>query len=207
MFLNTHQRLSLAIAAAVLALIGRAAAADSDVANVRIIAGGSEETVEVEMNELKVGESRQLTAASGTPAIVTRTDDGLVVEIAGKRTEVHFPAGGSDPLWVDADGIGKQVRVIKIDGGDIDVSGTVEHKVIVMRHGDGSTAHAGELEVVTEDLVGAAGEVDGEKIAALLRDIDIKHADGHAHDHADGDADAERVIVTRKIVRSGDAQD
>jgi len=191
MFYRPSQRLALAICAALCAAVGQVSAGDSDIANVRILSGGGEEAVEIKLNELAVGESRQLTAASGKPAVVTRTEDGLVVEIAGKRTEVHFPAADGAAQWVEGEAAadGKQVRIIKIDRDDIQVSGEGGKKVIVMKRHHGDDA---EPVVLTEDLLGADGEPDEAKIRAL---VDAQHDGG----------EQERVIVTRRVVKDAEA--
>ena len=200
MFLSTKKQIAIAIAAALLAVVGHASAGDSDVANVRIISGGAEEAVEIEMNDLKVGESRQLTAASGKPAVVTRTEEGLTVEVAGKRTEVVFPQTNGEMTWVSNDepADGKQIRVIKIDRDETHAAGEGAHRVIVMKHADGDTTNGAELEVITENLVGADGEISDARLQELISDVQIKHGEG--------DADGEQVIVTRRIVRDSESQ-
>ncbi len=205
MFLTRSSRFALASAAAVLALIGHAGA--SDTATVRIVANGSEETVEVAMDALKIGESRQLTAASGKPAIVTRTENGLTVEVAGKRTEVEFPVvGGGDLHWVHADGgdhDGKQVRVIRIDrDAEVTDLGDGKRKVVMIKRGSadaGGLDDAGIAELIAE-LQASKETGDDARIKEIIAELEAKHATlGHG--------EHEQVIVTRRISKPADQQD
>lgn len=204
MFLPRSSRFALASAAAVLALIGHAGAADT--ATVRIVANGSEESVEVAMDDLKVGESRQLTAASGKPAIVTRTENGLTVEVAGKRTEVVFPAAGGDVHWVHAHGDahdGKQVRVIRIDrDAEVTDLGDGKRKVIMIKRGSADASgldDAGIAELIAE-LQASKDAGDDARIKEIIAELEAKHA-------TVGDGEHEQVIVTRRITRPADQQD
>lgn len=160
-----------------------AAASASDVANVKIITAHGEEAVEVDLDALKVGESRQLVAASGAPAVVTRSEDGLRIEVGGKVTEIKLA-----PLqvaeWHHSDGgEGKQIKLIKLDHGDTTVVGEGGHeRKIVIMHGDGAQAAPSD-----------------EEIAELIAEVESKVAAD-----TDGDADGDKVIVTRKVVRETD---
>lgn len=159
----------------------------ADIANVRILDDAGEHAVEIDLDALKVGESRQLATAAGVPAIVRRSEDGLSIEIAGKTTEVAL-GGHGDLLWVGKHGEGeghKRVHVMKLDGEavkEIDL-GDGQRKVIVMRqHGE----H------------GSGEPLDEAKLDALIAEIEAKAA-------ADGDHDGkERVFITRKITRDSE---
>jgi hypothetical protein len=157
----------------------------ADIATVRIVGAAGEHSVEIDLDTLKVGESRQLATAAGVPAIVRRSEDGLSIEIAGKTTEVAL-GGHGDLLWVGKHGAGdghKRVHVMKLDSEavkEIDL-GDGQRKVIVMRHKDEPGSHG--------------ATPDDAEIAALVADIEAKV-------DADGAADGkEKVIVTRKITR------
>ncbi len=207
--LPIKHRLAAVIAAAIvaLAMTGSAASADSDIAKVRILANGVEEAVEVEMNSIPVGESRQLVAASGKPAIVTRTAEGLTIEIGGKRTEVRMPASNGEH---GPHAHGEHLRIIKLAHGDDAAAGEAGHKVIVLKTRTDGASASGDVEVITEDLVGAElvgadGEIDDAKLQKMVDELRIEHG-AHAGDH-DGDADGERVIVTRRVTKEADTQD
>jgi hypothetical protein len=166
---------------------GSAFAGSTDSTSVRIISNGSSETIEVPLSELKVGESRQLAAASGMPAIVTRTDSGLTIEMAGNSTDIRLPdvsrialADGAgdgrrmkmlvrdgghtldeaslDALLADLDADGKQVKIIRHEGGDVHVDGAgVERKVFVKRMaGDGTPIDEADLDALLSEI-----DVDG----------------------------------------------
>lgn len=147
----------------------------SDLANVRIINEGGEEGVEVDLDQLAVGESRQLTSSSGKPAVVTRSEDGLTIEIAGKTTEVKLAASGGPQVWHADLGDGK-VKIIELDDETVHEGDAAhrEHK-IVMLHKDGEAAgdHEQELEL-------------------LLADADID---------ASVEPGKDKIIVTRKVIK------
>ncbi len=157
------------------------AAGASDVANVKIITANGEEAVEVDLDALKVGESRQLVAASGAPAVVTRSEDGLRIEVGGKVTDIKLA-----PLQVaewhhGESGEGKRIKVIKLDHDDTTTVGEGSHeRKIVIVHGDGTQ--------------GAPSE---EEIAELIAEVESK-VDADAADGSD------KVIVTRKVIRETD---
>jgi len=160
-----------------LGLAGNALAGDT--ATVRLISGGVEHAVEVDLDSLKVGESRQLATQAGTPAIVSRTEEGLRVEVAGKTTDVALTHAATS-LWMDADGA-KQVRVIKIDKGDVEEIdlGDGQRKIVMVRKGEAFGSGMDEAE-----------------IAALLAEVREKAG----HDVVDADGD--KIIVTRKLTRA-----
>lgn len=170
-----HRILTSALIA-LLTFSAAAVAIERDTANVRIVSGGVEESVEIALDEMKVGESRQLVAASGKPAIVTRTDAGLTIEIAGKRTEVAFP--DPDQIVVHGD---EKVRIVRLDGDHAAHGEKGVRKVVMLRSHDGDKV-----------------ALDDAEIEALIADIHAKHGDGHEHE---GDADGDKVFVTRKVVR------
>lgn len=78
------------------------------------------------------------------------------------------------------------------------------HKVIVLKtRGEGAGAD-GDVEIITEGLVGAElVGADGEIAEAHLQEMVAELQSHHAGDAGDG----ERVIVTRRIVRDGDTLD
>lgn len=160
-----------------LAILGGTAVA-ADIANVKIIANGQEQAVEVDLDQLKVGESRQLVSASGAPAVVTRDENGLSIEIAGRRTEVKLGAVDVSTWHADA-GDGK-VKVIEIDRDDLqeftDQDG--QHKVMIVRK------HKGDADAIDES-----------EIAALIAEVeaDVQQRKGEAGE------DQVQVVVTRKI--------
>jgi hypothetical protein len=165
--MKTSLRITL-IAAAFAA--GSAVADSTDRTSVRIVSNGTSETIDVPLSALKVGESRQLAAASGTPAIVTRTDSGLTIEMAGRSTEVKLPELNR---IARSDGDGKrQVRIIRHDGGGLADGAGPRHTVFVQRQkGEGDPA-----------------DIEEADLDALLSDIDVDV----------GTADTKVIVVHRR---------
>lgn len=149
----------------------------ADIANVRIINSSGEEAVEVDLDQLAVGESRQLTSSSGKPAVVTRTEDGLSIEVAGKTTEVKLAHPGHAAIWHEKSGDG-QVKVIEIDDE---------------KHEAGDGQHH-ERKVMVFHKKGEAGSLSDEELAALIADAE-HHADVAVEPGQD------KVIVSRKVIR------
>lgn len=148
----------------------------ADIANVRILGDAGEHAVEIDLDALKVGESRQLATAAGVPAIVSRSEDGLSIEIAGKTTEVAL-GGHGDLLWVGkpGEGEGKRVRVIKLDGDEVekirlgDGKGDAVVSLRHVRHGAGSD---GKHDAMVADII-ASIEAKAVEDGATLREIDL----------------------------------
>ena len=153
-------------------------AADKDVTTVRLQANGSEQTVDIDMTALSEGQTRQLATTSGLPAIVTRTAEGLIVEVAGVRNEIALPA----VEWVELDGetgSAKQVKVIHIDAETSD---------------DGATSSESRHVVRVFSDAGEAPVTEAE-IAELMAQAEAAAAEaGDAQATGDG-----KVIVIRKI--------
>lgn len=174
--------LALCLGAASLASV---AAEPRDTTRVEIGQHGSSEVVVLE--DLAIGESRQLYSEAGTRVTATRTAEAIELDIGGDKTRVVMPAPGlSDDaiaaLVRDAhaadDGKTRIVRVHRADAGDattVDVSG----------------AAAGDARVVVIKRDGDVQSVDLEGIDVLL--------DGAPA------ADGKRIIVKRTIT-SGDAE-
>lgn len=92
--------------------------------------------IDIEADDLEVGESREFKSDSGKDVVVTRTDDGLEVTVDGKKLDI---------LKLHADGKGDGHRVIRIekrigDGDEVKVE--KEHKVIVLSGDEAGTVHA-----------------------------------------------------------------
>lgn len=179
--MKNHSSLSSMISAALAfglySLVASASA--SDIAKVRIVSAAGEESVQVDLDALKVGSSQQLVAASGKPAVVSRSADGLRIELAGRVTTVALAPVQVHELGSSDDG--KQVRIIKLDGGHASHHGEHhgEHKVMVLRqHGDAEAAD--EVERHIDEL-----------LAEVEAGLDDTAADGNG----------DKVVVTREIRR------
>ncbi|HRQ65359.1 MAG TPA: hypothetical protein PKZ76_10950 [Xanthomonadaceae bacterium] len=179
-------RQGAALAACIVLGIGAAIAVERESIEVRIAAGADAEVIHID--DLAIGESRQLTTESGKPVTVVREAEALLIDIDGEPHEIRLPdpqGGGKGFAFVtskdhrvvlmDADGSGKaQVRIDGTPGA--------REVVIVRRHGEGEQGkqvrivHAGEA-------------ID---VAALMEGIDME------------DGEARRIVVKRRIVRDSE---
>jgi hypothetical protein len=126
-----------------------------------------------DLESLEVGESTTLTSASGKEATVTRTEDGLVIEVDGKTIDVMKFHDGDHKMTIHGDHdvvidgekrIEKRIEVIRTDGD--------EAVTIISAEGIDDEKRA-RIEAALEE----AG-VDGE---ILFLDGSELHEDGQAH--------------------------
>lgn len=120
---------------------------------------------------LAVGESRGYETDAGTPVLVTRTEDGLRIELPSRTVNIKLPGAA------DADGLRASANVEKIVRIDGQGDGATETRVVVL-HGDAATIADAEHEIERqlED-----GRIDPEQLAG-----------------ADGDETRELVIVRKR---------
>lgn len=184
-----HDLLAAALLAAFAAAAG-ATASDETSITVRTAAGAIERVDFA--GELAPGERRALSTRLGNPATLTRTEQGLLLELADERYELPNPSPDLAGLATDADGHGtidgKPVRKIVIRR-DKDVSETVDAEgaerksnvvVKIARHGEGA-AGADAIELDPELLV----------LDPADPELALAAAEGKG----------QRVIVTRRIKR------
>ena len=141
------------------------------------------DTVEtVVVQDLAPGEVRSLSTATGNPALVTRTDKGIKLELAGETFDVALP----DPEHMDGAELPAGAKVIRIekhahdevaDGAD----GKVQHRTIVKRH----------------ELKGAS---DGAEVELELHEGDADLALAEAHEPGPL-AEGQRIRVIRELRR------
>lgn len=168
-FARGSRRLALALIGAV-ATLGAAHAGNTDTAVIEMKANGADQRIEVDMTALAEGESRQLSADSGLPAIVTRTAEGLRVEIAGEVREIRMPKIEHLHLGGDGDG-DKRVVIKRVHAKDGDAS-EQRHEVRVIRHAGGGELDEAEIEALVEEAMehaGHEGSVDGDKVRVIRR--------------------------------------
>ncbi len=178
-FLSGRSLLSLALAATgFVAALGSAAAADRDTTEIRFDANGAEQRVVVDMTQLAPGQSRQLTADSGLPAIVTRTDDGLRVEIAGEIREISLPPVEVIELGGDGDSQQIVLKRHRVDG--VDAGGDAQREVRVVRHvRSGDEVDSAELDALIAEALAEADVADGEPgKLRVIRRIERQPAEG-----------------------------
>lgn len=186
-FFNPQQMLGLSLAAIGLIAAGSALAADRDIAEIHVQANGAAQRVEVDMNTLAEGQSRQLSADTGLPAIVTRTATGLTLEIAGESHDIKMPPVEVIHLGGSIDGANRQVVMKRVEGALAAGDGERRTVRVVRREGSGPLDHA-ELEVLVAEAL-ADAEVAREA-AALARGEAVQAGQ-----------DARKVRVIRRIER------
>jgi hypothetical protein len=136
-------------------------AAAVDEATIKLRHGDHTETLQLPLSSLKVGESRQLAAESGMPAIVTRHDEGLRIEMAGRVTEVPLIERGGDGHRVhfvrsgDDGETGAKHVIIKHRSQSVDVEG----------HGDPDV----DIDALLAELEHDVGTADGERTIIIRR--------------------------------------
>ncbi len=181
------QRLALALAlslsaASLVALAGET----TETTDIEIVANGKSE--KVSLDNLKVGETRQLYSEAGTLVTAIRTADAIELDIAGEKTRIAmFEPGHGEPDEAriealidahvgDADG---EKRIVRIEREVIASEGDAKHdgeRKIVIIKGDDSTHH-----------------LHGEPPHVLIK-------------HGDGDTDGKTVIVKRRIHTADSAE-
>lgn len=182
-FLSGRSLLSLALAATgFVAALGSAVAADRDTTEIRFDANGAEQRVVVDMTALAPGQSSQLTADSGLPAIVTRTDDGLRVEIAGVIREVSLPPVEVIELGGDGDSRQIVLKHHRVDGTD--AGGDAQREVRVVRHvHSGDAVDPAALDALIAEALAEVDAADGEPgKLRVIRRIERQPADAGSAD-------------------------
>jgi hypothetical protein len=148
-----------------------------EITEIEVIANGVSEKMKIE--DLAIGETRQLYSEAGTLVTATRTAESLELDVGGTKTSIRMLDGGAldDPEILaliaahDADAEPGSKRVIRIHAGDGEHAAHADGKhrrVIVL--GDKGGVH---------DLDGADGEL-----------------------RIDKDGAGPHVIVKRRIVKS-----
>ena len=103
------KRAGLGLALAACCSVAALAGPSSD--KIRIDVRTKYDTVEtVVLEDLAPGDVRSLSTAAGNPALATRTDTGVTLELAGETFDVALP----DPEKLDAADLGAGAKVVKI---------------------------------------------------------------------------------------------
>lgn len=164
------RRLTLALALSLaVASLATVAAEPQETTRVEIGQNGSSEVVV--LDDLAIGESRQLYSEAGTLVTATRTADAIELDIGGDKTRVSMPTPDlSDAAFAaimrDAhasdDGKTRIVRVHRADAGDattVDVSGDGESRVVVIkRDGEMQTIDLDGIDVLLDEAAPADGK-------------------------------------------------
>lgn len=195
--MNTRHIVSLALGAALLAVLPVTAAQAGDVADIRIARDGAEHALSVDLDQLGDGKTLQLATAAGLPAIVHRDGQTLSIELAGERFDVRVGAHEAG-LWLGKPE-GDVVKVIRL-GKDGDGDG-VQHgeramRVIALA---GDSSEAVELDGGRKLMVvrrGGDGPLDEAAIAELVEEARAGLGTDDAH--------GTRITVTRRITRDAE---
>lgn len=179
MHMQSLPRLALALAVAV-AAASAVAAPSTETTRVEIGKHGTTEVVV--LDDMKVGESRQLYSEAGTLVTAVRTQDAIELDIGGDKTRVTLPDADLSPEALadliaqsgSGNGTPTIVRVQRA-AGDVNASLAGKQRVVMIAGKDGA--------VETIDVDGASVHVDG----------DVLSVDG-----------GKRVIVQRKRVVADD---
>ena len=115
---------------------------------------------------LAVGEARGYETDAGTPVLVTRSEDGLRIEMADKTIQVALPEAGDHHAGIEAD-VEKQVRIERHgEPGS-------ETKVVVLRRNGDATIDDAEIDALIdadpEALADSPGDGTGERKVVIVR--------------------------------------
>lgn len=182
--LSAPNLLALAFASlGALAAFSAAEAGQRDVAKIYLPANGADQRIDVDLQALQPGQSRQLFTDSGLPAVVSRSAEGLSIELAGETHEVRMPqvvhflpgdaaASGETRMVVikrrdEAEGGGEatqEVRVARLDGSNW--SGAVDFDTLDV---DALVAQAlADAEAAGIELPEHAGEGRKQRVIRLI---------------------------------------
>jgi hypothetical protein len=131
-------------------------------------------TVEtVVVQDLGPGEVRSLNTAAGNPALVTRTDKGLKLELAGESFDVALP----DPEHLDEADLPAGAKVIRIEKRDrkegVAAGDTSEKKTVIVKRG-GAATEADAAEALAESAE-PGPLADGQRIR-VIRQVRLEQA-------------------------------
>lgn len=183
----TH-RLGLALALSLSAASVVAFAGETvETTDIEVVANGKTEKVSLE--NLKVGETRQLYSEAGTLVTAIRTAEAIELDIAGEKTRIKM----IDPAHGDLDGAEIEA-LIEAHVGD---AGDGEKRIVRIERevagGEGDGKHDGQRKVVIIKGDGGTHDLHGEHPHVLIK-------------HGDGDADGKHVIVKRRIHKADAAE-
>ena len=161
------------------------AAEPTETTDIEVVNNGKSEKVSLE--NLKVGETRQLYSEAGTLVTAVRTADAIELDIAGDKT---------------------RIAIFEPHMGELGELGEAEIDALIEAHAGAHGSQKRVVRIERDAVEGDAGK-DGK------RKVVIVHGDGATHDvHGEhphvlikhGDADGKQVIVKRRIHKPADAQ-
>ncbi len=175
------------------------------------------EAVKLDLSDLALGESTQVTTDSGKLVNITRDDEGYLIDVEGKEIRVAAP----EHFDHEGDHDGKhRVRVKVItdgDGDETDGEVRIEKRIMVTADGETVVSHGGDGHEGQDIRVIRLGDGDGHGVN-VLADIDCEDGEEacierllsehgiHVEVDEEGDGDGEhvKVIVIEKKEKTDD---
>jgi hypothetical protein len=198
--------LSLTVAClAALALVSLTQAEEAH--KIKLILDGSPESgrITIEADDLAIGETRSYTSEKGRPVLVTRGENGLEIDVDGKKTVIDL---------LPSDGEGFELHTFGHEG-EPGEGGQAKTRVIVKKMGGNGQVliHEGDTAIDIKDGKIVLDDSQGKEVRIIrLGEGDGKHLrilDGH---DKDGQAKKVHVMVApgadlsaarAKLIRSG----
>lgn len=174
--------LSIALGLSAASLVAFAGEA-RETTDIEVIADGVSEKVSIE--NLAVGETRQLYSESGTLVTATRTAETLELDIAGEKTSIRM----IEPANLDDAGIAALIEAHGGEAGD-------GAKRIVRIHRDAKAGDAGAHgDGLRKIVLVKAGDGQAHELDAEANAVFVKHL---------GEPGAKQVIVKRRLAPTTD---
>ncbi len=140
-FLSAPTLLALAFAGlGALAAFASAEASSRDIAKISLPANGATQRIDVDLNALQPGQSRQLFTESGLPAVVTRSEQGLSIELAGETHDIRMP----NVVHFIAEGAPTESRVVVVKRREGEAGGSEASQEVRVVRLDGANWSASE---------------------------------------------------------------
>lgn len=137
---------------------------------ITIATSRDKEATVVKLDPMKPGETKTLTAESGKPVLVTRTEDGYTLKIDDREIKVKtFPDGEGPHVLLPG---GKEVHVVKVGEGDgptMVFTGDDEKKVVVKKHAYAFTTGEGAGKPSAADVLKTAAPKSLETLDSRTR--------------------------------------
>lgn len=181
------------LVAAVVATLAFAGEPEKFEHRIKLVINAGDEPIEIEAEDLAVGESREFQTESGKAVVLTRTEDGLEVTVDGKK--LNLPGhGGAHAFFHGADtkvfvarageGQGENGQgFLWVDSDGTSHTGEGHHVFQIHRHGGDSAAR-----LLKSGVLDGLDAPTRDRILEELRKIDAEPA----------------VEVTKKVVVLGE---
>ncbi len=102
---------------------------------VKLVTEVDSEPLVIEAEDLEVGETRQFFTDSGKEVVLTRTEEGLEVEVDGKKIDIGMHGGDHHSMFSFGGGEKKSVFIRKEKHGEHEEGEHGEHRYLYV-HGD-----------------------------------------------------------------------